>query len=95
MLIEITLPQTALDKAILLFDGRILEVFHTLWEGKTHRYHAATLASVQIVTDKHGAHSLTLKAKAGYHEQITVEPADLARAQKLVDEVQRAIMENL
>ncbi len=95
MPIEITLPQTALDKAILQFDGRILEVFHTLWEGKTHRYHVATLASVQIVTDKHGAHTLALKAKAGYNEQMTVEPANLASAQKLVDEVQRAIMENM
>ena len=95
MLIEITLPQTALDKAILVFDGRVLEVFHTLWEGKTHRYHVATLASVRIVTDPHGAHTLALKARAGYHEQMTVEPAALPGAQKLVDEVQRAIMENL
>ena len=94
MLIEITLPQTALDKAILVFDGRVLEIFHTVWEGKTHRHHVATLASIQVVTDQQGAHTLTLKAQAGYVERITVEPAHLARAQKLVDAVQRAIMEN-
>ncbi len=94
MLIEITLVQTALDKAILLFDGRVLEVFHTLWEGKTRRYHVGTIASIQIVTDKKGAHTLSLKAQGGYNEIVTVDPAALAPAQQLVTAVQQAMMEN-
>lgn len=93
MLIEITLVQTALDKAILQFDGRVLEIFHSLWEGKTHRHHAATIAAIEIVTDKKGAHSLSVKLKAGYNEIVAVEPAALGRVEQLVSAVQQAMIE--
>ena len=90
MPIEIILVQTSLDKAILVFDGRILEIFHTLWGAKTARYHVAHISAIQIVTDKKGAHTLSLKAKSDA-AIISVEASALLDVQQLVAAVQQAM----
>lgn len=91
MLIEITLVQSSSTKAILLFDGRVLELFHTLWVGKTLRYHVANIGAIEIVTDKKGAQTLSVKGKAGGQEIFKVEAGALADAQQLVAAVQQAM----
>ena len=91
MPIEIRLVQTQLDTAIVVFDGRILEIFRTLWEGKTRRYHAAMIAEIQVQTDKKGAHMLNVKAHAGYTDLLTVENSALPAVQELVAQVQQAM----
>ena len=91
MPIEIRLVQTQLDTAIVAFDGRILEIFRTLWEGKTRRYHAAMIAEIQVQTDKKGAHMLSLKAHAGYTDLLSVDNTALPAVQELVAQVQQAM----
>ena len=91
MPIEIILVQTSPDTAILAFDGRILEIFHTVWNGKTLRYHAALIAEIQVRTDKKGLHTFNLKAKGGYIELLTVEDSALPAVQELVAQVQQAM----
>ena len=91
MPIETRLVQTPLDIAIVAFDGRILEIFHTLWEGKTRRYHPAMIAEIQVQTDKKGAHTLSIKAQNGVRETLIVESSALASVQELVAQVQQAM----
>jgi hypothetical protein len=91
MPIEIRLVQTPIDIVIVAFDGRVLEIFRTLWEGKTQRFHAAMIAEIQVQTDKKGAHRLYLKAQAGYSETLIVDDGALPVVQELVAQVQQAM----
>ena len=94
MPIEITLVQTALATAIAAFDGRILELFNTLWESKTHRYHVAVIGAIQIKTDKPNLPTLVIKAKAGFTESSSVDNGQLPAVQTLVAQVQQAMAEH-
>jgi hypothetical protein len=91
MPIEFRLVQTQLDIAIVAFDGRILEIFRTLWEGKTQRFHAAMISEIQVQTDKKGAHKLTLKNKVAYSESLIIDDGALPTVQELVAQVQQAM----
>ncbi len=90
---EITLVQTALETAIVAFDGRILEIFNTLWESRTHRYHVTMLSEFRIKTDKQGLRTLAIKVKAGFNESFSVDNNRLPAVQTLVAQVQQAMTE--
>ena len=91
MPIEIALAQTASDVVILAFDGRILEIFDTFWEGRTQRFHVAMLDEISLVPNKKGGRTLNLKNKAGFSGKFTVEDSALPAAQELVAQVQPAL----
>ena len=68
MPIEIALAQTASDVVILAFDGRILEIFDTFWEGRTQRFHVAMLDEISLVPNKKGGRTSTLRTKPASQE---------------------------
>jgi hypothetical protein len=90
-MIEIILPLVLPDKCVLQFDGRVLELFSPSWESKSHRYHVATISSIEILTDKKGAVSLKVQGTSGYADQVPISPAALADTHRLLGEVKQAM----
>ena len=92
-MIEIRLATGKLTGSVITFDGRIIEYFSTQ-SRQGSRYHVIQIASIEIVTDKHGKNTLNITSK--YANDILMAGVDirdevLAEMQSFVAAVRNAM----
>ena len=93
-MIEIRLSTTSpYNNTLITFDGRILEFF-SMTSKQSSRYHVFQIASIEILTDKHGKNMLNITSK--YANELLLGGADirdeaLAETQALVTAVRQAM----
>lgn len=89
-MIEVRLSNASLQKPILAFDGRVLEVFWVTSNEGSERYHAGHIQSIQLALNNKGRHILEWKTEFhGFKEEVSEEA--LPKAEQLVAEVQKAM----
>jgi hypothetical protein len=90
---EIRLSTGRITSSLITFDGRIIEYFSTQ-SRQGSRYHVLQIASIEIVTDKHGKNTLDIRSK--YANDILMAGVDirdevLAEMQAFVAAVRQAM----
>lgn len=88
-MIEVQL-NTGPKKLIVTFADNVLEYFSLMSTEGSARYHAGHFKSIEITTDKKGAHTLEVKLEIRTLASEVSEGA-LPKAQELVAAVQKAM----
>jgi hypothetical protein len=73
-MIEVRLATGRTTSSIITFDGRVIEYF-SAQARQGSRYHVLQIASIGIVTDKHGNSTLNITAK--YANDILMAGVDI------------------
>lgn len=90
-MITVKLAENEQSTDVLTFDGIVLEAFTSLVESGNCRAHISHIESIQTETDRKGKHKLVTKMAFGFFfPPLEVEDGWFARANQLVEEVQRA-----
>jgi hypothetical protein len=79
-----------LGRAIVSFDGRVIELFDPTIAGQATRFHVALVESIGVVDGKLGPY-LEVRSKAGAGGSIFIEPGKVAEAQGFCAEVSQAL----
>ena len=80
-MIEVRLTTGRITSSLITFDGHIIEYF-SAQSRQGSRYHVLQIASIDIVTDKHGKNTLNITAK--YANDILMAGVDI-RAEVLAE----------
>jgi hypothetical protein len=90
-MITVKLAEDQQSVDVLTFDGIVLEAFTSIFEEGSRRAHISHIESIQLETDRKGKHKLTTKRAFGFcFPPREVDDSWVARANQLVEEVQRA-----
>ena len=88
-MIEVQL-NTSAKKLIVAFGDNVLEYFSLMSQEGSARYHCGHFKSIEITTDKKGAHTLEVKLETRMLASEVSEQA-LPKARELVAVVQKAM----
>jgi hypothetical protein len=92
-MIEIRLSIEPRDNTLITFDGHVVEFF-SLLSKQSFRFHVFQIANIEIVTDKNGKNTLSVKSK--YVNELliaghAIRNEVLAEAQALVTAIKEAM----
>ena len=88
---EVSVNPKAPVPVVVVFDGRVVELFFSEADTGSIGFHIIHLTAVQFAPDKKGRQMLDIKTKSGRPFAMEVAPAEAAGVQSLVAALKQAM----